>query len=156
METEHACASHAIRPSPIWKKPPSRPHDWTTTDEILLNRQGWVKASPRTLPFRLGTTLSRDRFHLFNQMKAQWERETANVSSVSQLILNDAYQRIVGMGPSVLPMIFSALKEECGFWFPALKSITGEDPVQEYERGDMEAMRASWLNWAARHGYLRS
>lgn len=154
MEIEQTCALHAVPRQRLWKKPERRPSDWTIQDELLLKPRGWMQALESSRPYRRGAVTSPDHRRSFTQLKEQWERETANVSSVTRIILNEAYQRIIGMGPTALPMIFSTLKEEGGLWFPALKSITGADPVPEHERGDTEAMRQSWLDWATRHGYL--
>lgn len=92
----------------------------------------------------------------FETLKDKWAKETANTSSVSEIILNDSYQQIIGMGPDVLPEILQSLEAELAFWFPALKSISGEDPVPVEAAGDLEAMRDAWLKWGRAHGYLQA
>lgn len=94
-------------------------------DELLLKPRGWMQALGSSRPYRRGAVTSPDHRRLFNQQKEQWERETANVSSVTRIILNEAYQRIIGMGPTALPMIFSALKAEGGLWFSCLEIYNG-------------------------------
>jgi hypothetical protein len=119
----------------------SEPADWIARPSVA------VESDPPA------TTRAIDEF---DRLKEKWERETANLSSVSQIVLNDAYQRIIGMGPAVLPRILVALRDDGGFWFPALRAITGENPVTEEEQGDPEAMRAVWIAWAIRNGHIRS
>jgi len=35
-------------------------------------------------------------------------------------------------------------------WFPALKDITGIDPVPPHERGKLPAMTRAWIEWGKR------
>ena len=65
----------------------------------------------------------------FNTLALQWKREVAAVSSIQKMVLNPNYQRIIGMGPRVLPVILRSLKESSSHWFWALTSITGENPI---------------------------
>jgi hypothetical protein len=89
----------------------------------------------------------------FEELAATWKRETINVSSISAIILHDAYQEIVGMGRPVLPLIFRELEHELRFWFPALRAITGTNPISQEIEGDVEGMRDVWLTWARENGY---
>lgn len=90
----------------------------------------------------------------FEYLAREWKRETINLSSVQEIILNPAYQRIIGMGPSVIPFILHQLEKRPGFWFWALRSLTGANPVTQEMRGDVAAMTEAWLNWGREHGYL--
>lgn len=87
----------------------------------------------------------------FKSLADRWERETRNLSSIDQIVLNDAYQEIIGMGAAVTPLIFERLRRKAGMWFPALRSITGADPVSYEQRGDIAAMRRAWLEWGRRN-----
>jgi hypothetical protein len=92
--------------------------------------------------------------HRFERLAKEWKRETINLSSVQEIILNPAYQRIIGMGPDVIPFILQQLEKCPGFWFWALRCLTGENPVTPQMRGDVAAMTEAWLNWGREHGYL--
>jgi hypothetical protein len=81
----------------------------------------------------------------FLELAGQWRRETINVSSVHQLVLHPAYQRIVALGRPVLPSLLVQLRDQPDQWFYALTAITGEDPTQGAESFD-EAV-AAWLAW---------
>ena len=76
-----------------------------------------------------------------------------NLSSIGKMVLHPAYQRIIGFGPKAIPLILKQMEKEPDFWFWALKSITGEDPITEEMLGDFEAMTKAWLNWGCEHGY---
>jgi hypothetical protein len=45
-----------------------------------------------------------DRY--FEKLAGEWKSETINISSIEEIVLHPAYQRIISMGPSVLPAIF--------------------------------------------------
>jgi hypothetical protein len=57
------------------------------------------------------------------------------------------------MGPSVIPFILRELETNRDHWFPALKALTGVDPVPSSERGKLRAMANAWLEWARGQGY---
>jgi hypothetical protein len=90
--------------------------------------------------------------HEFHSLAAQWKEETEFLSSTTQIILNPAYQRIIGMGPAAIPLILEELRSQPDHWFWALFAITGENVVPQNVSFD-EAVQA-WLNWGASQGYI--
>ena len=84
---------------------------------------------------------------LFHTLASRWESETAAHSSVSQIALNPAYQQIIGLGTAVIPLILRELRQRPNHWFWALRAITGEDPIQPEQRGNMREMTSAWLQW---------
>jgi len=90
----------------------------------------------------------------FRELRDRWLRETRFISSDSEIVLNEAYQQIIGLGPAVLPVIFQELTNKLGLWFWALKSITGEDPVAPEDIGAVRRMADAWLRWGAERGYV--
>jgi len=87
----------------------------------------------------------------FDDLATTWERETINLSSAQEKVLHHAYQRIIGMGWSVIPLILERLRIRPNFWFWALWVLTGENPVSEDARGNLKAMTEAWLDWGQRH-----
>ena len=83
----------------------------------------------------------------------RWKAETVFHSSISKKTQHPDYQRIIGMGPVVVPLMLRWLKQEPDFWFDALVAITGEQPVPPHHAGDVEAMARDWLEWGRAHGY---
>ena len=83
----------------------------------------------------------------FDRLVAEWKEDTKYLSSSDAIIDHPAYQQIIRMGKPVLPLIMQTLEEAGGHWFWALREITGEDPVQPEEWGNITAMTARWLAW---------
>jgi len=80
-----------------------------------------------------------ERFH---ELKNDWKSKTRHLSNTAQISLVFSYQKIIGMGPAVVPLILSELEQEPDHWFWALEAITDENPVAESDAGDIEARRA--------------
>ena len=89
----------------------------------------------------------------FQRLADQWEHETVLLSTSDQATEHPAYQSIVGMGESAVPLILERMRSQGGHWFHALHDITHADPVKPADRGNVEAMQASWQEWGERNGY---
>ena len=90
----------------------------------------------------------------FQELADQWRRETAYDSVASVVFMNWAYQRIIGLGPAVLPFILADLATRGGQWFWALCAITGENPTPAEERGNGARMTERWLEWGRERGLV--
>lgn len=102
---------------------------------------------------RSGAALA-DSQAVFAELANTWRRETAVMSSVTEMAMHPAYQRIIGMGAAALPLIFRELSRQPDHWFWALATITGENPVPPEEAGDILRMTQRWLQFARERGYL--
>lgn len=89
----------------------------------------------------------------FRALADQWHRETRHMSLPSDIVLNESYQKVIGMGPAVLPCIFASLRTQPRYWFAALRAITGDNPVAPNVQGEMSSMTTAWLEWARSNGY---
>lgn len=89
----------------------------------------------------------------FQILARQWRQETRHLSLTSDIVLNTAYQQIIGMGSPVVPLLLQALKEQPDHWFWALRSITGGNPILPADRGRSLQMTEAWLQWGRQHGY---
>ncbi len=89
----------------------------------------------------------------FQTLAAQWKQETRHLSLTSDIVLNTAYQQIVGMGMPAVPLLLRELQEQPDHWFWALRSITGENPITPDDRGRLPKMAEAWLQWGRNHGY---
>jgi hypothetical protein len=103
------------------------------------DRKGWSDHRKESLPDEF-------RYHA-----DKWMAETAKLSSTRDIALHPSYQRIMAMGPDVLPFIFREMKEAPDHWFWALQFITGEDPVPAADAGKIRRMTEVWLRWAKDH-----
>ena len=98
-----------------------------------------------------GGTLSVEE--IFRDAARNWKAETENLSSATETITNRHYLRIIGLGKEALPLIFKDLSESGGFWFTALSSITGANPIRDEDAGRVRAMTLTWMQWGKAHGY---
>ena len=89
----------------------------------------------------------------FQRLADQWEYETVLLSTSDQATEHSAYQSIVSMGEPAVPLILERMQSQGGHWFHALHDITHADPVKPADRGNVEAMQASWQEWGERNGY---
>jgi hypothetical protein len=92
-----------------------------------------------------------ERFH---ELRDDWKSKTRHLSNTAQISLVFSYQKIIGMGPAVVPMILSELEKEPDHWFWALEAITDENPVAESDAGDIEASARVWVQWGRDKGLL--
>jgi hypothetical protein len=93
-----------------------------------------------------------DLVALFRRLADEWRRETLASSSMTDIVLHPSYQRIIGLGRQVVPLILEELEREPYHWFWALSAITGEDPATE--DATLEGATAKWLKWGEEHQLL--
>lgn len=83
----------------------------------------------------------------FIKYSKQWKQETAGLSSPSSIRMNRNYQKIIGIGEQVIPLILRELEREADDWFYALEMLVddNENPITE-EMGFNESVQA-WIKW---------
>ena len=89
----------------------------------------------------------------FRRLASEWKEATKFMSSNTSMVMHPAYQQIIGMGPSALPLLIAELRRDPDHWFAALKSISADDPVPPEDRGKVQRMVQAWLVWGEKHGY---
>jgi hypothetical protein len=89
---------------------------------------------------------------VFSDLAQRWRRETVAHSVLQKKVLHPAYQRIIGLGPAVVPCILRELREQPAHWFWALNAITGEDPAPA--GSTFEEAAQAWLKWGEERGFL--
>ncbi len=95
-----------------------------------------------------GTAECRD----FRRLTDEWKSQAEFLSSPTAIAALPAYQAIIAMGSGAVPLILDELRREPDHRFVALKRITGEDPVPEDARGNLDLMAQAWLRWGCSHG----
>jgi len=105
-----------------------------------------------TLPARLPAETATME-PIFLALVRSWKEERGPASSTTQLAMCPSYQRIIGLGPAVVPLLLRELERQPDHWFWALKAITGADPVPEASRGKVREMARWWLDWGRAQGY---
>ncbi len=89
----------------------------------------------------------------FDNLMEEWRSTRNPIDSGIEMFTNAAYQKIIGMGHEVVPLILKELEVNVDYWFWALKAITGKDPVPPAHRGRLKLMARDWLSWAKKQGY---
>lgn len=131
------------------RKPPA--YSQRRTREIaILDRWSTYVAERKSTAGKAGEELRRT----FSNLANQWRTETAHLSSITAKIAHPAYMRIIGLGPAAIPFVLSRLETEPAYWFAALRSLTGYDPVQPEDYGRFRAMREAWLEWGRNRGLI--
>lgn len=98
---------------------------------------------------------SESRRQEFEQLHQQWLEMRNNYSSdTSDWAICWPYQRIIGMGPVVLPLILEQLQKRPDHWFWALSAISGECPILPDHEGYFDLMVKDWLDWGKKQGLL--
>src|SRR5271167_4699083 len=94
---------------------------------------------------------SRERFR---RLAEEWKEESRYLSNTAQMALLRPYQRIIGMGLPVVPLILEELQREPDQWFWALESITEQNPVPPEAEGKVRLMAQAWIEWGKQRGYV--
>ena len=81
----------------------------------------------------------------FRALVDQWNAEAPPSSRIEDLILHPDYQRIIGMGPAVVPLLLREMVRKPDHWSWALRAITGANPIKPEHRGDLELIAQDWI-----------
>jgi hypothetical protein len=90
----------------------------------------------------------------FLRLAAEWKDQSQYMSNTAQMAMLRPYQRIIGMGAPVVPLILEELQREPNQWFWALESITEENPVPPEAAGIVRLMAQAWVDWGKDQGLL--
>ena len=71
---------------------------------------------------------------VFSYLASLWHEDTSVESSITKIAAHPASAAITRIGPSMVPYILDDLRYHGGYWFPALRELTGENPVVPAER----------------------
>ncbi|MXW45478.1 MAG: hypothetical protein F4109_07275 [Gammaproteobacteria bacterium] len=89
----------------------------------------------------------------FTELADRWEKDTVFLSNSDRKAAHPAHREIVDMGESMVPLILERMRSQGGHWFYALRAITGANPIQPADRGNVSAMQEAWLEWGRFNGY---
>jgi hypothetical protein len=90
----------------------------------------------------------------FQRLAEEWKDQSRYLSNSAQMALLRPYQRIIGMGLPVVPLILEELQREPDQWFWALEAITEENPVPAEAAGIVKLMAQAWVDWGREKGYI--
>lgn len=83
----------------------------------------------------------------FEQLKINWLNETMFLSNSNEIYQNSNYQKIIGLGKKVIPLILEDWATTNNHWFHALSVITGVNPVKPEHRGRIKLMKKDWIDF---------
>lgn len=83
----------------------------------------------------------------FRDLAITWKFETAFVSSMTEIIANQNYREIVELGPLVIPILLHEMEVNPNHWSPALRELTGANPVKYHHQGEMDRIAQDWVEW---------
>jgi len=91
----------------------------------------------------------------FDRLVREWKEQRDTLSSYPEhLAMCMPYQKIIAIGPAVIPLILEELKRRPDHWFWALHALTDANPVPRAKRGDFKEMVKAWLEWGESKGYV--
>lgn len=146
--------SGAVALSRGWQiKQSSGAHEWIQVNRGSSRHKYFIKV-PASVPIIRPQAPAIDNAteQIFEGLRQKWEAETAFDSSATKKSMHPAYQRIIGMGPEVLPLILRDLRNRRAHWFWALHAISGDDPAQNQTTVD-DAIDA-WIRWGRDRGLV--
>jgi hypothetical protein len=88
----------------------------------------------------------------FAALADEWRTAVEFEPSLEKVVMHSAYQRIIGMGGVVVPLILAELEREPDYWFWSLAAITRDDPADGAET--VEEAAAQWLSWGRDRGII--
>ena len=94
----------------------------------------------------------------FLQHAERWGRETAHLSSPSQIMMHPSYQAALGMAQdnkdAIVRLMLIDMRDKRRLWFLALSFLTQENPVEASQAGKLDAMILAWVQWGKRKGII--
>jgi hypothetical protein len=88
----------------------------------------------------------------FLRLAQQWREDTLVLSSVAKRAMHPSYQRIIGLGWGVVPLVLRELRDRPNHWFWALNALTGESPAKA--ANNFDEARFAWLQWGRDRGLI--
>jgi hypothetical protein len=88
----------------------------------------------------------------FRRLQSIWLKETAYQSSTTKIKNHPAFREVVSLGDAIVPLLLRELAAKPSLWVWALPEITGQDPVADAERGNLDKATAAWLQWGKDKG----
>jgi hypothetical protein len=92
----------------------------------------------------------------FSRLAAEWKEQSRFLSNTVRMAMLPPYQRIMGMGMPVVPLILEDLRQQPHHWFWALEAITEQNPVPAEVRGDIQKMADVWVEWGKTQGLIEA
>lgn len=128
--------------------------DWSLRSDRHRTRalHEWKLESARYMKRRRPRAQPDSQVERIRELVEEWRHDTSHISSFEGMVLHPAYQRIIGFGPTAIPVLLRELQDRPDHWFAALTAITGASPTEGLST--VPEMVDAWLRWGRIHGYL--
>jgi hypothetical protein len=116
----------------------------------------WEHIDPKVaLLFREYATSRSGLKQTFEKAATEWENDTMHLSGPGPQD-HPAYLAIIAMGKDTIPLILKKIADGCPWqWYGMLAKIIGDHPeILEKDRGRLEPVRKTYLEWAKSRGYF--
>jgi len=97
--------------------------------------------------------LTKEDEKIFQNLVEEWRSGRGHSSKIADMAMHPAYQKIIGMGPKIVPLLLREMEQRPGHWTWALRSITRENPVTDETRGNLKEMANARVEWGKGRGY---
>jgi len=108
-------------------------------------------SAPRDIHLAVPEVTVQERFR---RLADEWKEQSRYRSNTAQMAMLMPYQRIIGLGLPVVPLILEELQREPDQWFWALESITEQNSVPPEAKGKVRLMAQAWLDWGKQQGFV--
>jgi hypothetical protein len=140
--------------------PAIRPSDWLAVD--VPSAHSWKSYAPKRdidycLTERCVHVVPKNQMGIertFRKNVAALWRDTAKLSSPSDIAAHESYRAILDMGDDAVPYLLRDMQENRRTWFRLLAKITQENPVTDSDIGKPDRMINAWLHWGRARGRL--
>ena len=91
----------------------------------------------------------------FGRLRDEWRLATGGLSNPHKRVAHPSYRAVVALGwPVVRPILRSFVgNSDPEMWAPALREITGENPVPKAHAGNLRKIAKDWLAWGEERGF---
>ena len=142
--------------------PPSGIAEWAAreppwVESFELHRRASHESEEALRPSKTETQTNSTAHSLserFLEQAEKWDRETAHLSSPTQMMRHPSYEAILLMGDAVVPLMIRDLQKNRRPWFGALTYLTGDNPIMRADAGRMDRMIAAWVEWGKAKGRI--
>jgi hypothetical protein len=155
-------ASYCPKLQPIdWCEPELHP-DWHRAEEPRNEAERKLRLIDelisKTLVYGIGAAVEVPLEQRLREHAAQWDRETAHLSSPLQRMMHPSYQAILGMGAEhkqdVVRFLLRDLQMNHRDWLLALSYLTQVNPIDPQDAGKTDKLANAWLRWGREQGLL--
>ena len=135
-----------------------------SAEEYVRKRPGVVHGKPSTKDKWYANSFNKKELVLvkddstekqFREYADKWYAETVRDSSITRILSNENYLRVIELGTPVVPFILKELQSRPRPWFLVLRILTKHKDIGRGYPGNFEKMAEAWINWGKECGIIK-